>query len=298
MSATSSISLTVTPNPAQPNQPVVITASVSGQNGGGLPSGTVSFTDNGTVIGVASLLNGVATLTTTLSPGSQNIGATYSGDSIYPSASTNIGVTVTKPGATTTFSSNLTSTVFGQSVTLTVRFTGAQGGSALPTGTVQFLDNGVPIGSPVTIVNGVATLTIASLPPGTNNIGVTYNGDGNFSSLTKNVGTVTVLQGQVTTTLTSTTSGNQMTLTATVAVTAPGAGTPTGTVQFVDSRTGAVLGTATLSSTGVATITIPVTSDPIVAVYSGDKLPHQHLGQFGDHSHNRCRRLRHNLLGG
>jgi uncharacterized protein (TIGR03437 family) len=60
-----------------------------------------------------------------------------------------------------------------------------------------------------------------------------------------------------------------MTLTATLSVVSPGAGTPTGTVAFKDATTGATLGTANVSG-GTATATIPVTSDPIVAAYSGD----------------------------
>ena len=267
--ASSTVSLNASPNPAQTGQAIVLTAAVSGLNGPGQPSGSVTFSDNLTVIGVGLVVGGVATITTTLGPGSHTVGANYSGDSIYPGASTSIGVTVAKPAATVTFSSNLMASVFGQSVTLMVRFSGSQGVSALPTGAVQFLDNGLPIGNPVTIVNGMATLTLGSLPPGTNNIGVSYNGDGNFSSLTRNAGTVTAAQAQVTTTLASTTSGSQMTLTVMVAVVAPGSGTPTGTVKFVDSVTEAVLGTATVSG-GVASIAIPVTNHPVMAFYSGD----------------------------
>jgi hypothetical protein len=269
VSATSSVSLIATPNPAQPGQQITITATVSGSNGNGNPTGTVSFTDNATLIGVAPVIGGVATLTVTLAPGSHVVSGSYSGDATYPASSNNLNISVTKPNANTTFSSNVTASVFGQGVTLTVRFTSPTTGGTLPTGTVQFLDNGQPIGSPVTINNGVATLTLASLPPGTNNIGVQYSGDGSFANLTKNVGTVTVTQAQVTTTLTSTTNGSQMTLTATLAVVAPGAGAPTGTVQFIDTLTGAVLGTAPVNN-GVATITITATGDPIKAVYSGD----------------------------
>ncbi len=268
--ASSTITLIATPNPPPPGQPVTFTATVNGTNGSGTPTGTVTFTDNGAIVSVSTLISGVATFVdSSLTPGSHTIGAQYNGDTTYPSASANYGILVNKPAATTSFSSNLTTSVLGQQVTLTVKFSNSITGGSVPTGTVQFLDNGVPIGSPVTIAGGAAALSLTALPPGVNNIGVQYSGDGSFSNLTKNVGMVTVNQAQVTTTLTSTTSGNQMTLTATVAVVAPGAGTPTGTVQFVDSVTKAVLGTATLAG-GVATLTVPVTGDPIVAVYSGD----------------------------
>ena len=268
--ASSSVALTATPNSPQPGQTVLLTAVVNGLNGPGNPTGSVSFTDNGTIIGVATVVAGIATFSTTLGPGSHTISATYSGDSTYPGSSATMGVTVFKPVPTATFSSNITTSVYGQQVILTVRFTGATQGAALPTGTVQFVSNGQPIGSPVQIVNGVATLTLSNLPTGVDNVGVLYNGDSSYSNLTKNAGTVQVNQAQTMLSLTSKTSGSQMTLTATLAVVSPGAGTPTGTVQFIDSLTQAVLGTATVTASGVTTLTIAVTGDPIVAVYSGD----------------------------
>ena len=270
-SASSSITLIASPNPVpSSNQVVVLTANVSGLNGGNRqPSGTVTFSDNGTVIGIVSLVGSVATYSTTLGPGSHAIIASYSGDAIYPDASTSIGVTVIKLPPSTAFSSNPATSVFGQPVTLTVRFTGPQGGTASPGGSVQFLNNSLPIGKPVTISGSVASLSFDALPVGPNNIGVTYGGDSNFPSVTRNVGIVKVLQAQVTVALTSATIGSQMALTAAIAVVAPGAGTPTGTVKFVDSLTNAVLGNPILAG-GTAAVTVPVTGDPIVAMYSGD----------------------------
>ena len=65
-----------------------------------------------------------------------------------------------------------------------------------------------------------------------------------------------------------------MTLTATIGVLSPGAGVPTGTVNFYDGTT--LLGTSTLgNSNGVATATFAITSlavrtHSITAQYSGD----------------------------
>ncbi len=267
--AGSSLIVTVSPNPAQVNQPITISINVLGTNGGtSSPTGAVTLSDNGVVIGVNPVLAAVATFSVTLAPGSHTIIAVYSGDSIYPGATASYGLTVVKPAPTTTFTSSNSISVFGQPVTFTATLKGVTG-LPTPTGTVQFLSNGVTLGAPVTLVNGVATLTTSSLPPGANVIAVQYSGDGSYSSSTVNGGTVTVSQAQVTTTLAVTTSGAQMTLTATLAVVSPGSGTPTGTVRFIDTVTGAVLGTATVSG-GSASVTIPVTSDAIVAVYSGD----------------------------
>ena len=64
--------------------------------------------------------------------------------------------------------------------------------------------------------------------------------------------------------------GQADTLTATVIVAAPGAGSPTGTVSFFDGAT--LLGAGTVDS-GVASVTISdrsVGTHPITAVYGGD----------------------------
>ncbi|HVB09005.1 MAG TPA: Ig-like domain-containing protein, partial [Bacillota bacterium] len=62
-----------------------------------------------------------------------------------------------------------------------------------------------------------------------------------------------------------------VTFTATVALTAPGAGAPTGTVTFTDGSS--TLGTASLSATGTATLTtdnLPAGPQAITATYGGD----------------------------
>src|SRR5262249_50224061 len=53
-------------------------------------------------------------------------------------------------------------------------------GSGVPTGTVQFRDNGVNVGTPVTLVNGAASITLTTLPLGLHTITAIYSGDGNF----------------------------------------------------------------------------------------------------------------------
>jgi uncharacterized protein (TIGR03437 family) len=180
------------PSPAPWKSPVVLSANVLGLNGRGEPTGSVTFTDNNVVLGIAPLINQIATLTIVLSPGAHNIGASYSGDIIFPSSFANIGVTVLQPAPTITFSSNPVASVFGQAVTMMVKLTGPQGVSAVPTGVIQFLVNGMPAGSPVTVVNGVGTLSLNNLPVGNDNISITYSGDSYFVGIASNVGMVTV----------------------------------------------------------------------------------------------------------
>lgn len=68
--------------------------------------------------------------------------------------------------------------VAGQLITLKAEVTGYS-----PTGTVQFKVNNVNVGSPVTLTNGVATLT-TSLNSGANAITATYSGDANNATST------------------------------------------------------------------------------------------------------------------
>jgi hypothetical protein len=84
-----------------------------------------------------------------------------------------------------------------------------------------------------------------------------------------------VVQAGTTTALTSAPNpsvlGESVTFTATVTVTPPGSGTPTGTVTFYDGTT--TLGSVALASSGqavYATSALPVGSQSITATYSGD----------------------------
>lgn len=84
--------------------------------------------------------------------------------------------------STVTVSASPKSVIAGQPVTFTATVTGNS-----PTGTVQFQINGVNFGSPVQLVNGVATLTTTQLTiTGTDIITAIYSGD------TNNAGSSTV----------------------------------------------------------------------------------------------------------
>jgi len=81
--ATSATTLSSSTNPSNVNQPVTLTATVTGQYGG-TPTGSVTFQQGTTVLGTAPLVNAQGTLTLTFSkPGTFNIKAAYSGDSNY-----------------------------------------------------------------------------------------------------------------------------------------------------------------------------------------------------------------------
>lgn len=81
-------------------------ATVAPATSGATPTGTVTFSINGTTLGSQSLANGTATLTNILStPGSQAITAIYSGNGTY-AASTSSAVTVDVDTLTPTVARN------------------------------------------------------------------------------------------------------------------------------------------------------------------------------------------------
>ena len=243
------------------NQPVTLSATINSTGVAATPTGIVTFTDNGVAIGTATLAGGHASITVTLPIGANPIVATFGG------ASAIISLTVGKPASTVTFSSSPTSAVYGQAVTLTAGIT-TLAGVAAPTGTAQFFDGATPIGT-APLIGGVATLSIANLAAGVHTITVAYSGDSNYGPFSGAGGSITINKAQISATVKTNTNNGQETLTVTAAAVAPGSGTPTGTVQFLDTVTGKAVGTATLAE-GMASITIPVTTDPITAMCSGD----------------------------
>jgi hypothetical protein len=90
------IALTASSTAAEQGTPVTLTATVSQVIGSGVAAtGTLTFSDNGTVLGIVETTNGVATLTTALPVGSDVITATYAGDALHNQASASpITVTV------------------------------------------------------------------------------------------------------------------------------------------------------------------------------------------------------------
>ncbi len=92
-------------------------------------------------------------------------------------------LTVIKRATTTTVSSSVNPSDFGQSVVFTATVTSTAGG--MPTGTVQFKVDGVSAGAPVALdASGVATLTTSSLDAGTRAITADYSGDATFNPST------------------------------------------------------------------------------------------------------------------
>jgi hypothetical protein len=189
--------------------------------------------------------------------------------------------TVTKAASSSTLTSSVNPSVWGQSVTLTATIASAYTGSK-PSGTVEFKDGANDIAGcgaqSVDTSTETATCVTSALSVAGHSITAVYQGDNDFTGSASSPVSQTVNKAGTTTALTSSgspvTHGQPVTLTAQLGVVAPGAGTPTGTVTFKDGST--VLGTAPVSvSDGTATATFSTSSlsvgtHVITAIYNGD----------------------------
>jgi len=273
-----SVVLTSSVNPSTVGQSVTFTATVTISGGGGVPpAGTVTFFDGANPLGTPTLNgSGVATYTTsTLANGLHQMTAVYNGNAaaqVQPSTSNVIAQDVQAP-STIAVVSNLNPSNFGASVTFTATVTSTATSPA--TGTVNFLDNGVAIGSGTLGGSpGKATFTTNTLTVGTHPITVTYAGDNYNTGSTSAPALNQVVQQAATTTTVSAAptpgiAGLPETISATVQL-ASGSAPLTGTVTFTSGTT--TLGSAALNASSVATITptLPVGSYQIVATYAGN----------------------------
>jgi len=171
---------------------------------------------------------------------------------------------------TTTLNADPTSPVYGQTVTLTATVS-----PTTATGTVSFQDGSTPLicmGGNQTLSGGTATCSLNSFSVGTySDLTAIYGGDSTHAA-SQGTTSLTVNQANTATTITSdnpdpSAVNEVVTVSYGVAVTAPGAGTPTVTVTVsdgVDSCVGSVAaGTCaiTLHTVGPRTLT---------ASYAGD----------------------------
>ena len=109
--------------------------------------------------------------------GADNIDATYFTPAVPGDF---ITVTAGKASTTNVVSVSANPSPTGSNVTLTATITAIAPGSGTPTGTVQFLADGSPVGALTALSGGVANLATKSLAHGYHTIAAQYAGDGNF----------------------------------------------------------------------------------------------------------------------
>lgn len=273
--AASTTVLNSSANPAIAGNPVVLVAAVTSQFAGTL-TGSVTFLNGSSVLGTVPLQNGAATLATSFAAGAYLVTATYSGDTNFAASSGTLSEVVnppTLPATTTTIASTANPSTYGQPITFTAV---VSGGSSAPTGNITFhLDS---MDAVVTLDSkGIAVFTTSAAPVGNDSVTAIYSGDATHAGSTSPVLALTVSQASTKTTLQSTSNpsstGAPVTFIATVAVNAPGAGTPTGTIAFVADNLNTLCAAVPVQSDLTAkctSSTLTAGTHTINAAYGGD----------------------------
>ena len=258
--------LTSSMNPSTLNQAVTFTATVS--EAGGTPGGTVTFNDGNAQLAEVTLVNGVASFTTSsLVQGSHSISAAYSGSATESSSTSSVlDQQVALAPSQTVLASSANPSKLGEAITLTATVTSV---GFTPSGDVTFSDGGTLLGTS-SLSGGVATLAVSSLAAGTHLLAAAYAGSQTIAGSTSNQLAQEVSGGDTTTTLKSSVNpaskGTRLTFTA--AVTSDD-GSPAGTVDFYDGTK--LLGSSSLSS-GIAsfsTDSLASGTHAITAMYMG-----------------------------
>jgi hypothetical protein len=291
--------VTSSANPSTVGQQVTFTAVVATPWFQGTPTGTVTFSIDGQPQSPAylSLVGGqeeAQYVTSTLAAGLHSVTAVYSGDT---NVSTSTGSLPTQtvnastlPQSVTTLLSSANPSKAGQQVTFTA-VVSAQGFQGSPTGTVIFtIDGQAQKSVSLAVVGGKdeAQFMTSTLAVGQHSVSATYSGDTNVSPSTGSLSTQIVnapnamaTTTTVTSSLSPSTVGEQVTFTAFVSPES-GSGVPTGTVTFtidgkaqtpvslrdVTGRELAVLSVSTLSA-GKHTISATYNGDPAFAASAG-----------------------------
>ena len=281
-STSAAISTTITPFPATvilaplpatigAGNPLTLTATLSPSTA----SGTVLFRDATLgILGQSNASHGAATLTfPSLTPGPYSITATYSGDANDTPANSNAATTQVLLNTTsTTLTTSASNVTFSTPSTLRAAIY-----PATATGSVTFFDGASILGTAI-IANGIASLPIATLTPGTHLLHASYGGDTLYSASTSLTIAINIALDATVTTFSfaqNNVAANTLAI-ANVRVSSSNTN-PTGTVSL---RAGAVIlatGPVSNASNGFAYATLAfspaalgVGQSPITAFYSGD----------------------------
>lgn len=259
--ATTTTSLSASAASLLVGQGETLTAAVAFVSpGSSAPAGTVVFYDAGAAIGSVGLdATGSATLALpSVTVGAHSFTATYTGGpNASGSSAPQVAVTVAQGPTLSTLSLSALAVTFGQGLTLNAAVAPVSPAAGTPGGAITFYDGGMVIGSQGLDATGAASLALAAPATGSHSFTASYAGDANFLPSSAPAATAVVSPAATAVALSLSTAGavfgQGVSLRATVTATTPGAGTPAGAVSFMDGS--ALLGTATLNASGVATLT-------------------------------------------
>ena len=269
----SQVQLSISPNTVVYPLGTNVTVQVAAIAGGKTPTGSVKITDGGTTITTLNLSSGAAYYYLKgLSAGSHTLNAVYSGDkNNVAGTSASVILTVQPVPVALVASCWNTPYPYGSNFQCTVN---ASSNAGAPLGVITYSYDG---GSPVslTLSSGAASVVIPKPPVGNHSLVISYPAQTNYAAsgpVSKPfVVTAAPVVVQFTPSTWYATSGN-LKLTATVQSSYAGAPSNNGIVTFTRGAT--VLGSQAVNASGVATITIPVSSlpngnDQLTATYSG-----------------------------
>jgi Bacterial Ig-like domain (group 3)/MBG domain (YGX type)/FG-GAP-like repeat/FG-GAP repeat len=235
--------------------PVILTADVAPYTAGSVrATGTISFHDGAALLGTATIspMTGEASLMVpsgtipAFALGAHSLTAVYAGDTNFlASTSSSVSLTV-MPLVAVALASSPNPSAYGQVVTFTATVpTGV-------TGTIQFRNGAVNLGSPLILEGTTAAMTLSTLAQGVHPITAAYSGDGSHAPATSDALNQLITPAILTVTATnSTRTFNQPNATLSYTITG-----------FVGRDTPSVVtGVASVSTT--ATPTSPVGIYPI-----------------------------------
>lgn len=268
--AGAAVTLTSNANPATFGALLTFTA-VASSTAGPL-TGTVKFQDGSVTIGSGTLSStGVATFaTSSLTPGVHSIVAAYQGDANDQPASSSVLQQLVERATTVALTSSQNPQLTLAPVTITAAV--KNGGTVPATGTIIFSQDATAVATVTLDKTGTASYTASSLLVGTHAFTASYSGDAvDLPSSSASLNQVIQLRptsDTLTTSATSLTGGQQITLISVLRWDGPT--TPTGTVTFLSGAL--TLATVPVDASGVATVTVLLsgTSANVSSMYSGD----------------------------
>lgn len=221
--ATTQITISSSANPSAYGQNVTYSATVAPiAPGAGVPTGNLTISLNGVAFANVTLVNGQASTNTSAVPaGSNTFTVTYSGDSNFLASTQKFTQTVTQGNGGVTLGSSTNPSNFGDNVIFTATVSPTAPATTVPTGTVEFLLDGVTslgIGT----LNGSGSTTVSTnlLQGGSHTITAHYSGDANYTAQSSDPLTQQVNAAPTATTLVSdnnpSNNGATVTFTATV----------------------------------------------------------------------------------
>jgi hypothetical protein len=284
-SVATSITGTLTATPSNPGygHTFTLTAVLTPPPGGAIPTGTVTFSIDGAIVGTPVTVDATGTATYTATAptyavGTHTLSAVYSGDATYSALTLTGSLTVTLLPTQTYITNIVTPIIYGDIIGNIARGFAAPlnpiDTALLDGGTLSFYINGQVVCT-LPFITGITqtcpATTGAGYSIGTYTLSSSYSGNQFYAGSISPPYTVVVLPSDTTGVLISSANpaslGQSVTLTATF--TAPLA-IPTGSVSFFDGTT--LLGTRTLNASGVVTLTtssLILGSHNITAVYAG-----------------------------